>query len=191
MVIASARPRSASHMSPRRTSTAGQSEKAPARAPDVLRHEFDTAQGGRRRRGRPAGRPVAVTVQPAGGDQPGEQDALPAAQVHEAAAPGQQAEPEHLAKDAVGRQFAARVVVGEMPAPAKARARLVEQPAEKRLRHGTPCASVTAVSDAARMSASSRGRTSAITGRPDGARAALPSCSSRMSPGARPRVSRS
>jgi len=51
----------------------------------ILRHQFDAAQVQRLGRGRPVGRPVAGLVLLAGGEQPGEQAALAAAEVEVAA----------------------------------------------------------------------------------------------------------
>jgi hypothetical protein len=74
---------------------------------------------------------VAVFVELAGGEQPGKQAALAAAEIEKTPFGREDAAPQQFTKNAVGGKLAARVVVGEMAAIAEGAAGFVEQRRQK------------------------------------------------------------
>ena len=145
-------------------------------AVDVLLHQFDAAQAQRLRCGRPVLRPVTGFVELARREQPAEETALAAAEIEVAGLGGQQAAFEDLAKNAVGRQLAAGIVVGEMPAAAEGTAGFVEQGAQEGvlagLGHFRAASRVTGFSWRSFRVANRRGSMARITGWPSVVRAA-------------------
>jgi len=157
---------------------------------DVPGHQLDPAQTQWFRRCRPVGWPVTRFMAPAGGEQPGKQAALAAAEVEKVSAGGEDAASEQFGEDAVAGEFAACIVVSEVSAGAKRAARVSNQRGQESRIHSRAALSVTGLIWWRAIVCSSRGRTAMITGSPAAVRAAWPSCRSRMSPAASSCVNR-
>ena len=145
-------------------------------------HATELQRLGRRQRRIPA----PLRRHPLGGQQPrGEQPAA-ATQVEHPCAVGKHAVLQQRRKNRIARQLAARPVIIGNAGRAVRCGGSIEQTFFQTGVHA--CRRVTVFRLRAASSSSRRGSTSTITGRPAAAPAALPSCSSRMSPALRPRA---